>query len=566
MAEALNLQINIGGNAFKNLGEVKKALKEARAELIAAQTTFGEYSNEAVAAAKKVALFKDAIQEASETADLFDPGKKFQALSGALTAVAGGFTAVQGAIGLFGVESKEVEKQLLKVQSALALSQGLSTITDSAKDFQRLGAIIKTQVVTSFNTLKTAIGATGIGALAIALTLVIGYFEDIKKVITNLFPAFEKLTKFVGGIVERFTDFIGVTSQAERNLAALEKQTKRGNEEIENRIKILSAQGGKEKEIYELSKKLGEDEIAFLREKLKIKGKLSDEELKQFRDLKIQQELLDIQEQNRIKKAAEEKAKTNKEAQDKEKERLKKLRDDEQESIRRASALDLQSIQNRSKAAEETRKKEDEDVEALFAQEEKRQEKIIENSNKRILDDKKEKEALIEAEYQLADAKFQAASAGLSLLGTLVSKNEKLQNALFVADRALAIAKVIIDTQREIAGYAAANSPLGVPGLAITAKMALAAKIRAAASIATIAATTIAKFKGGGTNAGSNFGPSIPTLGAQSPIQPQASLTQLNQQMINAIGNQAIRAYVVETDITTNQKRIEAIKNKAKFG
>jgi len=566
MAEALNLQINIGGNAFKNLGEVKKALKEARAELIAAQTTFGEYSNEAVAAAKKVALFKDAIQEASETADLFDPGKKFQALSGALTAVAGGFTAVQGAIGLFGVESKEVEKQLLKVQSALALSQGLSTITDSAKDFQRLGAIIKTQVVTSFNTLKTAIGATGIGALAIALTLVIGYFEDIKKVITNLFPAFEKLTKFVGGIVERFTDFIGVTSQAERNLAALEKQTKRGNEEIENRIKILSAQGGKEKEIYELSKKLGEDEIAFLREKLKIKGKLSDEELKQFRDLKIQQELLDIQEQNRIKKAAEEKVKTNKEAQDKEKERLKKLRDDEQESIRRASALDLQSIQNRSKAAEETRKKEDEDVEALFAQEEKRQEKRIENSNKRILDDKKEKEALIEAEYQLADAKFQAASAGLSLLGTLVSKNEKLQNALFVADRALAIAKVIIDTQREIAGYAAANSPLGVPGLAITAKMALAAKIRAAASIATIAATTIAKFKGGGTNAGSNFGPSIPTLGAQSPIQPQASLTQLNQQMINAIGNQAIRAYVVETDITTNQKRIEAIKNKAKFG
>jgi len=566
MAEALNLQINIGGNAYKSLADVKKAIKDANAELIAAQTNFGEYSKEAVNAAKKVAELKDAIQEAGETANLFDPGKKFQALSGALTSVAGGFAAVQGAIGLFGGESKELEKQLLKVQSALALSQGLSTITDSAKDFQRLGAIIKTQVVTSFNTLKTAIGATGIGALAIALTLVIGYFEDIKKVITNLFPAFEKLTKFVGGIVERFTDFIGVTSQAERNLAALEKQTKRGNEEIENRIKILSAQGGKEKEIYEFSKKLGEDEIAFLREKLKIKGKLSDEELKQFRDLKLQQEILDIQEQNRIKKDAEEKAKKNKEAQDKEKERLKKIRDDEQESIKRASTLDLQSIENRSKAAEETRKKEDADIEALFAQEDKRQEKRIEKSNKRILDDKKEKEALIEAEYQLATAKFQAASAGLSLLGTLVSKNEKLQNQLFVADRALAIAKVIVDTQREIAGYAAANAPLGVPGLAITAKMALAAKIRAAASIATIAATTIAKFKGDGTNAGSNFGPSIPTLGAQSPIQPQASLTQLNQQMINAIGNQAIRAYVVETDISASQKRIEAIKQKAKFG
>ena len=65
--------------------------------------------------------------------------------------------------------------------------------------------------------------------------------------------------------------------------------------------------------------------------------------------------------------------------------------------------------------------------------------------------------------------------------------------------------------------------------------------------------------KGGG-------GVSVPSF--NSPITPNnASLltTSLSQQTINAIGNSAIRAYVVETDITSNQKRVQAIKQRARF-
>ena len=49
------------------------------------------------------------------------------------------------------------------------------------------------------------------------------------------------------------------------------------------------------------------------------------------------------------------------------------------------------------------------------------------------------------------------------------------------------------------------------------------------------------------------------------PQQPQAQLTQLNPASINALGNQAIKAYVVETDVTTNQQRIKAIQQRARF-
>jgi hypothetical protein len=65
-------------------------------------------------------------------------------------------------------------------------------------------------------------------------------------------------------------------------------------------------------------------------------------------------------------------------------------------------------------------------------------------------------------------------------------------------------------------------------------------------------------------------GGSVPTggLNMNAPIVPTTSsiMTRIDQSSINALGNQAVKAYVVESDMTSSQKRIEAIKQKAKFG
>lgn len=174
----------------------KKELKEATLELIKIQDKFGEFSKEALAAAKRVAEVKDRINDARETADLFDPGKRFQVFSNALSSVAAGYGAVQGAIGLLGIESKEVEKQLLKIQSAMALAEGLSALPEMIKNFKALGSVIQSTTLfqkannavtavaatvtklfggavdttaVSFKVLKGAIAATGIGLLVVAL-------------------------------------------------------------------------------------------------------------------------------------------------------------------------------------------------------------------------------------------------------------------------------------------------------------------------------------------------------------------------------------------------------------
>jgi hypothetical protein len=242
--EKVGIKIEVDGSQVtKSVGNVRKELKEANAELVRAQQEFGDYSQQAVAAAKKVAQLRDQISAAAETAKLFDPGAKFAAFSGAINAVAGGFAAVQGALGLVGVESEDLQKQLLKVQSALALSEGLSKVTDAAKDFKGLNATIRDSTIfqkglaaanlataatqkalgiatvttsTGFKVLRGAIVATGIGALAIGLIALVQNFDKVKKAVLDFIPGLSSAADAIGRVYNRITDFIGITSEAQR--------------------------------------------------------------------------------------------------------------------------------------------------------------------------------------------------------------------------------------------------------------------------------------------------------------------------------------------------------------
>lgn len=321
----IKIQVNGQDKILSSMGEVRKELKQAQFDVLKFSEAFGASSKEATEAAKKVALLKDAIGDAKDLVGAFNPDAKFKALSGAIQGVAGGFAAFQGALGLVGVESENVQKTLLKVQSAMALSEGLNSVLAAKDQFKNLGAVVKDVTSKAFGSLKSAIVSTGIGALVIGVGLLIANFDKVKETIFGLFPGLEKFTNLVGGLVQQFTDLVGITNEADRNLESLEKKTKKGNESIDARIKVLTAQGGKEKEIYELSKQQGENELIFLREKLNAKGKLSDDELKKFRDLKVNQAVLDEKEQKRIDDAAKE---AKKKADEKSKEALEKSRKD----------------------------------------------------------------------------------------------------------------------------------------------------------------------------------------------------------------------------------------------
>jgi len=59
--------------------------------------------------------------------------------------------------------------------------------------------------------------------------------------------------------------------------------------------------------------------------------------------------------------------------------------------------------------------------------------------------------------------------------------------------------------------------------------------------------------------------PSMSSAAPMTPSAPTAQTTNISQQSINEMGNQAVRAYVIESDVSSNQQRIEAIRQRARF-
>lgn len=209
---------------------LKKQLREATQELQVARQKFGEFSDEAVQAAQKVATIRDSIEDANEAAQLFDPGKRFQALTTAASTAAGGIAAVQGAMALFGNESEDVEKALLKVQSAMALSQGLSQLKDIGKVGEQLKLSFK-GLTAGANGFKKALISTGIGALVVAVGLLVTYWEDIMALVGGVSKEQKKLNE-----------------ETQNNLVAEQEKL----EAIDGQTNQLKLQGKTEKEILDL--------------------------------------------------------------------------------------------------------------------------------------------------------------------------------------------------------------------------------------------------------------------------------------------------------------------------
>jgi hypothetical protein len=350
---------------------LKTQMRQAQQEVAELSIKFGATSVQAIEAAKRASELKDAIGDARDLTDAFNPDAKFAALSGSIQGVVGGFTAVQGAIGAFGVKSEEVEQALLKVNSAMALSQGLQSVGQSVDSFKQLGAVIRSSTTfqflynaatstatavqsafgvataattTGFKLLRGAIISTGIGALVVGLGMVIANFDAISAWISK--SPLGAFANQVGNIVQKFTDFIGITSQAERQLASLDKSTKLKNQGIERQIKLLTAQGGKENEIAKLQKDLTQNEINLLNKKVDKKGLLYGEDAKNYRDLQNELSVIDAAESKRQNEEAE---KQSEKARQKREEDNKKRIEAEKKAAKDLQEFTIQQFQKESK-------------------------------------------------------------------------------------------------------------------------------------------------------------------------------------------------------------------------
>jgi hypothetical protein len=175
MAEKRTIELEVKESGFKSL---KAQLREAQADVAALSEKFGATSDQAIAAAKAAAILKDTIGDAKTLTDAFNPDAKFKALTGALSGSVNGFQAVQGAMGLIGVESEAVEASLLKVQSAMAFAQGIDGVLESIDSFKTLGATVS-GAFAKMTTASKAFLVTGIGALIAGVALLVANWEQV---------------------------------------------------------------------------------------------------------------------------------------------------------------------------------------------------------------------------------------------------------------------------------------------------------------------------------------------------------------------------------------------------
>jgi hypothetical protein len=261
MAEKKVIEIDIE----TNVSSLKSELRQAQAEVASLSEKFGATSREVAEAAKRAAELKDRIGDAKALTDAFNPDAKFNALSSSIGGVLNGFQAYEGALGLIGVESEQVQATLLKVQSAMALSQGIQGLAEAKDSFVQLGAVIKnTTLFTSLynfvmgisnketatnvliteadstakvgltaatgslttvtggatlamRALRVALIATGIGAIVVLVGLLIANFDKVTAVVQKLsgyvikaYDYFDNLGTSIKILIGIFFPMIGV--------------------------------------------------------------------------------------------------------------------------------------------------------------------------------------------------------------------------------------------------------------------------------------------------------------------------------------------------------------------
>jgi hypothetical protein len=153
--------------AASSLKEVKQSLKDIKDEMIKAGEGTPAFNKLAAAAGQ----LKDKVDDSNEAIKAMNPNK-FQAVATFAAAAAGGISAVTGAMGLFGEQSEEVTKTLAKVQSAMALSQGLASLSELPKAWNNLkAAMASTEIVQKLVTIGTRLWNAALLANPIGLII-----------------------------------------------------------------------------------------------------------------------------------------------------------------------------------------------------------------------------------------------------------------------------------------------------------------------------------------------------------------------------------------------------------
>jgi hypothetical protein len=597
-----------------NLGSLKSQLKQAQADVQTLSDKFGATSQAAAEAAKKAADLKDRIQDAKALTDAFNPDAKFTSLTRSIGGALDGFQAFEGALGLIGVESEDLQKTLLKVQSAMAFSQGIQGALEAKDSFIQLGAVVK-NTFSAMTTASKAFLVGGIGLIIAAVGLIISNYDDwfgaSKKVAEQQKVISEQAKEQRENIAKESGEFATLISRL--------KNTNEGSKERADLIKKINGQYGTTLKNIKDETKFQESlnkELASYLEYQKAKYQLQKNEELIVKNLEKQDEiqskitkaqkdlpaLIEAQKKaqkglnetnaqdtnmvafyaEKVREAKAAVAAKNKEIKLEQDELIKaEKRFNAYGSAANNAANNVDKLTNsgtkyveqttdKVDKVEENNDKEFESYDALEykkAQLLKHSELTLQghvNETVRIQQEAAEYELLIlqgkatkaaQIDEAAHSKKVELAKAGLSAIAQITElfgkKSEKAAKQAFKIQKAANIASALVTTyQSATAAYASQFTPLPDPSSPV--RGAIAAGIAIASGLANVAKITQQKFEGG-TPPG-NSPPPSDAGGGGTVISPNFNVvgnSGLNQ--LSQLQQKPTKAYVVSGDMTTAQ-------------
>lgn len=612
----------VGINLVANTKSLRSELREATQELLRLQNTATATSSEISAAARRAADLKERISDAKDTIAAFNPEAKFKAFGAVVQGVAGAFAATQGAMALLGIEGESVTQTLLKVQGALALSEGLNTVFGLGDAFTNLNNVVKestgfiaiNSAVTniagkvfklfgleveatslSFRGLKLAIAATGIGVLVLLLGEVVTAFSKFTSSAETAKKAQEAFNKSI-------VDGAKVAKEAE--LDSLKRQ-----EALE--IAKAKRRGATEEEIFAITDKFRRLEIKaqerFIKE-IANQGKETRAAERDLKNLSAKRDVDLINNETEVykrskdiqtkanEKALAERYKANQESLAKTAEDEQAFVNENEKRIARLFELQKQGLDETDTKLFNLKTQYEQDIK-LFADNEVLKGRLTEQYEEERFrikrDSVKKDEKAGEAEFKKFEKRTEKENASRLKLENILNKritasikeNSEQQVALkkLTEDQKLGIIQQAFSVAIKIAGEGTVvGKALAIADATINtfvgASRALkdypapfsfiAAATTIAQGLLTVNSIVNTKIPSDAGVSDSSGGASIPGAGAGPPIAPRAvepTPTTLDQASLNSINNVTTRAYVVESDITGSQQRISRIEKASRF-
>jgi hypothetical protein len=236
-------------SAFKS---AKDELKQTQKALVEMSLAGKQGTAEFKAMEKRAGQLKDAIGDVNtRVKNLANDTPKLQLLTQAATGIAGGFAVAQGAAALFGDENEDVQKAIMKTQAAMSILNGVQSIANVLNKDAALGDMVAAKAKGVFTaavkistgalkSLRGALLATGVGAVVVAVGMLVANFDKVTEAVTKFVsgsPALTKVLKFIGDTFTSIGESLGfVEDKTTKNLRTQ-------IEAAEKQKRLLEAQG-----------------------------------------------------------------------------------------------------------------------------------------------------------------------------------------------------------------------------------------------------------------------------------------------------------------------------------